>query len=97
MLALSQEENRNADFRNRNKSVGEQHIKLSCNPDGYKAKLMLETTQLESDIPRVPRVMRTKTARIRGGWYESSYKFELQGEHAATEQSLSIISNSTER
>lgn len=31
-----------------------------------------------------------------GGWYESSYKFELQGEHAATEQPLSIISNSTE-
>ena len=63
----SQEENRNAGFRDRNKSVGEQHIKLSCNPDGYKTKLTLETTQLESDIPRVPRVMRTKTARIRVG------------------------------
>ena len=49
------------------KIVGEQHIKLSCNPDGYKTKLTLETTQLESDIPRVPRVMRTKTARIRVG------------------------------
>ena len=35
--AFSQEENRNAGFRNRNKSVGEQHIKLSCNPDGYIA------------------------------------------------------------
>ena len=32
--AFSQEENKNAGFRNRNKSVGEQHIKLSCNPDG---------------------------------------------------------------
>ena len=65
--AFSQEENRNAGFRDRNKSVGEQHIKLGCNPDGYKTKLTLETTQLESDIPRVPRVMRTKTARIRVG------------------------------